>query len=120
MSAASPNGQTTDLTPLILPDVIGIDEDSVNIIRGFIMASDHGGNVAAWTLNAAVRRVGTGAPAGIGAPIKIGSTAGATTWTAVMAFDGNDVRVQVTGGLVQTVDWRWMILETSTMLGPIG
>lgn len=120
MGSAAPNGQTTDLTPLILPDVLAIEEDSVNLIHGVILATDHSGGAAAWTLNAGVRRVGTGAPAGIGAPVKIGAAGAGTTWTAAMVFDGNNVRIQVTGGLLQTVDWRWFIDESFMMLGAIG
>lgn len=105
MPAITPGLRTTDASFVDYPVTgPGFPADSVSKVTLFVFATDHVGGAAAWWIRVAAYRVADGVVQGV-AEITKQSSLGGATWTINVVFTAGDVRVQVKGGLLQTVDW---------------
>lgn len=115
-----PGLRTTDATateyPVVGPSVV---PDSICRAPIFVFASDHVGGAASWFGILTVRRTGEAVVQGIGTLTKL-ATLGGATWTATPLYTASDVRVTVSGGIGQTVDWAFTNDDAFCMTGAFG
>lgn len=113
-----PQGQTTDLTPLLMNTGPSLPADSVCRIPIYVFGSAHNGDVASWYWLVTARRVDTDPPTMIVGTPDVKKSSGAATWTATLAVANGVINATVTGALGATVDWMQNNDDPYCMVGP--
>ena len=100
--------QTTDGTQTTCGSYTLATATVVSITAYIVAYSAAAGDAKVFQLTGGIERIAGGAVI-IGSILNVitaQGTAGATTWSATMDVNGNDVRVRVTGAALTTIEWR--------------
>jgi hypothetical protein len=110
--------QTTDAT-LTTISTIPITDDELETVDVIISGDGPTGKNYWAKIVGGVRRDGGGGATLVGVPVPIEDDEGTPGYSAVLAVSGNDLLIQVTGAVAETVDWTALYLKTSQAGGGI-